>query len=165
MKKWLLCLAAVAAVGALDLWPFPQQDAGELYLVETLLVEADGRQVTLRSGELSGSGGTSAEALEEMEQRAPGQLFLRQTRRIIFCNGAERFCDPMELPEPLPMGACVYCCPEAAKDLEEKKLNQVLEARERRNERTPTLAQMKNSVVSGVQPDLAPIEEGVYENA
>lgn len=163
MKKWLLCLAVVLAVGAMDLWPFPQQDAGELYLVETLFIETDGAAVRLRSGELEAQGTTLEDALAAMEDRAPGQLFLRQARRVVFCGGAEEVCDPMELPEELPMGACVYRCRGTAERVDQETLNKVLEAWERRHEDAPTLADLKNSALTGRPLSLTDMEED--ENA
>lgn len=94
MKKWALGIFAALAVGYFGLLPFESTDAGELYVVETLLVEADENQVRLYSGDTMGSGATPAEAVQDMERKAPGQLFLRQTKRLIFCDGAEQNCNP-----------------------------------------------------------------------
>lgn len=163
MKKLLWCLAAALLVGALDLWPFRQEDAGALYLVETLLVEADASGIELYAGDLSAGGGTMDEALSALEERAPGQLFLRQTKRVIFCAGAERYCSPMDLPEQVPMGAALYSCRAGAEALEPEPLGEILEARERRMPETPTLAQGKNSVMLGEPTALAEIGEDVYE--
>ncbi len=159
MKKWLLGLLVVLAVSFFDLWPFPQQDAGELYIVETLLLEAEENQVHLYAGELSASGANIEEALSAMEENTPGQLFLRQTRRLIFCDGAERNCNPMDLPEQLPMGVCVYTWSGAAEALDMENINKVLEARERRNKKTPTLAKLKNDAITGQPLVLATLEQ------
>lgn len=51
MKKWALGIFAALAVGYFGLLPFESTDAGELYVVETLLVEADENQVRLYSGD------------------------------------------------------------------------------------------------------------------
>ena len=109
VKKWLLGLLVVLAVSFFDLWPFPQQDAGELYIVESIAVRSGKKtRCTYMPEKLSASGANIEEALSAMEENTPGQLFLRQTRRPIFCDGAERNCNPMGLPEQLPMGVCVY---------------------------------------------------------
>lgn len=159
MKKWLVGLAAVLMVGYLNLWPFPQQDAGDLYIVENLLVEMDETEVRLYAGTLSARGRTFTDALSCMEGNAPGQLFLRQTRRVIFCRGAEKLCNPMVLPEQLPMGACVYSAKEPAEELDMETWGAVLEARERRHPETPTLAQLKNSALSGNMLPLPVLEQ------
>lgn len=159
MKKWMIGLLVVLAVSFFDLWPFPQQDAGELYIVETLLLEQEEDTVRLYAGECSADGKTLEEALAKLEACAPGQLFLRQTRRLIFCGGAETDCDPMTLPEQLPMGACVYAWPGAAEDLDMEYLNEVLEAREHRAPGTPTLAQMKNSAALRQKLELAELKQ------
>lgn len=157
MKKWLLGIAVFLVISFFDLWPFPQQDAGELYIVETLLVERQGNAVVLTAGELSAGGADMNEALAAMEENAPGQLFLRQTKRIIFCGGEESW-DPMDLPEQLPMGACVYLWDGAAEALNMEEVNKVLEARERRNTKTPTLAQLKNEAILQQSLVLAELE-------
>lgn len=150
LKRWIIGALAALAVGSLGWLPFPCTDAGELYLVETLLLEADSGGVTLYAGELSGWGENLDGALLDLERRAPGQLFLRQTQRLIFCGGAAAELDPLLLPEDLPAGAAVYGTDTPAPELtgDPKKLDAVLEAQERRKPDTPTLAQMKNSALA-----------------
>lgn len=165
MKKWALGIFAALAVGYFGLLPFESTDAGELYVVETLLVEADENQVRLYSGDTMGSGATPAEAVQDMERKAPGQLFLRQTKRLIFCDGAEQNCNPMELPEQLPMGAGVYAAEQTAEALleEQEDLENILEARERRQQQSmPTLADMKNCALRDRTLKLAPLEQGEH---
>lgn len=157
MKKWALAMVAFLAITFFDLWPFPQQDAGELYIVETLLVEQRDDQMILTAGELSGSGDNMQKALADMTENAPGQLFLRQTKRVIFC-GEEALQEAPALPEQLPMGACVYLWNGTAEMLNMEQVNKVLEAQERRNTKTPTLAQLKNSTILEQSPKLAALE-------
>lgn len=103
------------------------------------------------------------EALADMEEWAPGQVFLRQTKRIIFCGGTEA--RPGELPEDLPMGAGVYETTQSAEILLEiNDLEDILEARERRQKQMPTLADLKNSALSGKKLPLAALGEKLYES-
>ena len=155
--RWILGAAAMMAVSFLGFWPFEKQDTGDLYIVETLVAEPEGTGVRLWTGEVSGRGETMAEAVEALEELAPGTLFLRQTERVIFCGGAEDRCRLGEIPEALPMGAYLYCMERRPEDLE--RLDQVLKARERRRKDTPTLAQAEAAMLSGETPALAPVEQ------
>ena len=145
MKKWIIAGAIILA--ALCFHPFEAADAGELLVAQTLVIEEDGDQISLWAAELHAKGKTTEEAAEKMKGSAPGTLFLRQTKRIIFCGGAEASDAALKLPEELPMGAVVYQSEESGKDLNEKlkDLEEVLEAREQRERDLPTLAQIKNS--------------------
>lgn len=147
MKLWLLAGIVALCVGYFDLLPFESIDAGELYIVETLMVEETAGEVSLYAGEVEGHGPTLKAAVADMERFAPGQLFLRQTKRLIFCAGTEA--KPMELPETLPMGAAVYRAEESAEELkDDKELEDVLEARERQRKNMPTLAGLKNDALT-----------------
>ena len=159
MKRGIIGLLAALVVGWLGWLPFPRTDAGELFVVETLLLEADGETVTLHAGEVTGTGATLDMALEDLASQAPGELFLRQTRRMIFCGGAQQQLDPLRLPEELPMGAAVYGTETPAEELTEKtkKINDILEAQERREKNMPTLARLKNSALARETPELAAI--------
>ncbi len=158
MYRWIAAGALVWAVTWLGFWPFPQTDTGELFLVNTLAVEANGT-VRLYAGEFVGAGRTVAEAAEELEAHAPGRLFLRQTGRIIFCNGAESGLDPMTLPRELPMGTYIYQYEGSAEELDLEALEPVLEAAERREDR-PTLAEYQNSVLLEESGPMEKIKEG-----
>ena len=147
MKLWILAGIVALCVGYFDLLPFESIDAGELYIVETLMVEETAGEVNLYAGEAEGHGPTLKAAVANMEQFAPGQLFLRQTKRLIFCGGTEA--RPMELPETLPMGAAVYQAEESAETLQDaENLEDILEARERQRKDMPTLADLKNDVLT-----------------
>ena len=147
MKKWILCLAAFIVLDLLDLWPFEQEDTSTLYIVETLQVETGPETVTFRTGGIEGTGADPASAIELLEDKVPGKLFLRQARRVIFLKGAERYLDPSALPDQLPAGAYVYRSAEEPADLE--KLEPVLTAQEQLRKDIPTLAQLKNGILSG----------------
>lgn len=158
MNKWILGAAAAVAVSWCGWLPFEAVDAGELYVVENLLVEADGQQVTLHTEDVSGSGKDLEEAFLAMQANAPGQLFLRQTRRLIFCGGGEYYINMYDLPHELPVGMAVYQTEQTAEELlEEKKLGEILEAREHREKEYPTLAKVKNGLLLGEVPKLEEI--------
>lgn len=154
MRLWLLAAVVALCVGYFDLLPFESVDAGELYIVETLMVEETAQGISLYAGEAEGHGSTLEAAVADMERWATGRLFLRQTKRLIFCGG--RVVEPMELPETLPMGAGVYSTEESAETLlDAKDLEDVLEARERRQQNIPTLAELKDDMLSGRNLTLA----------
>lgn len=159
--KWALAAAAALIVGFFDLLPFESVDAGALYIIETLMVEMEQGEIHLYAGEADGRGATVKAAVADMEQNAPGMLFLRQTKRLIFCGGAEAAVDFLNLPEDLPMGAGVYVSEKPAAELleDQDQLEQILEARERREEKNlPTLAEIKNNVLREQSMSMAQIE-------
>lgn len=157
MKLWLLAGVVALCVGYFDLLPFESVDAGELYIVETLMVEDRAGEVSLYAGDVEGHGATMDAAVADMENYAPGRLFLRQTKRLIFCGGSEVM--PMELPETLPMGAAVYGAEESAETLlDAKELEDILEARERRFGNMPTLADLKNDALTRESLTLAALD-------
>lgn len=154
MNKWILT-ALVVVVGWCGWLPFEAVDAGKLYVVETLMVEQVGHGVNLAAGDVQGSGKTVEEALEMLQRNAPGTVFLRQTRRVILCGGYN--IDIETLPDVLPVGAAVYETAEDAQALQEQeKLDEILSARERREEYV-TLAAVKNGILSGEKVELEEI--------
>jgi hypothetical protein len=144
VKKWLIAGALVLLAGYFDLLPFKSTDAGDLLVVETLLIEDDAGEVHLYAMDLEDTGTDVGVAADHMAENAPGQLFLRQTKRLIFCGDTKP--DLLGLPEELPMGAVVYADPREAQELLEQMetLEAMLEAREKRSEDVPTLAQLQN---------------------
>lgn len=150
MKKWIVVVAVLVALGYMDAFPFEHADAGELCVVETLLVEADSAGLTLYSAHGVGRGETMEAAVKSLEERVPGQLFLRQVKRVILCRGAEKRIDPLEMPEAIPLGAHIYMYNNSAQQLmecmeeEEKRLS----AKEQREKVLPTLAELQNEVLT-----------------
>jgi hypothetical protein len=144
VKKWLIAGALVLLAGYFDLLPFKSVDAGDLLVVETLLIQEEAGEVHLYAMDLEGTGTDVYAAADDMAENAPGQLFLRQTKRLIFCGDTQP--DLLELPEELPMGAVVYQDPREAEELlkQLETLETVLEAREKRSEEVPTLARLQN---------------------
>lgn len=153
MKKWSVAVVILLVLGYVDGFPFEQADAGELCVVETLLVETDPTGVTLYSMDGRGWGVTMEEAVENLKENVPGQLFLRQVKRVIFCQGAESGDIFLEMPEAIPLGAHIYMYPQSAEEileelnLEEKRLT----AREQREKKIPTLAERQNEVLKGYE--------------
>lgn len=141
MKKWII---AAAAAGVLFLQPFDPADAGQLYVVETLALERRGGEIIVAAEALSGQGDSVDAALRDMEERTPGLLFLRQVKRIILCGdtGAEAL---GRLPEGIPMGATVYTSQGSAENVaQQETLQEILEARELREQNLPRLAEILN---------------------
>lgn len=148
MRKWIIA-AAVLVLGYMDGLPFEHADAGTLCVAETLLVEADYTGVTLYSADGAGQGESIRKAAEDLKENVPGQLFLRQVKRMIFCGGAEEKVDLLEMPEEIPLGAHIYMYPSSADTLlEEFELEEnLLLAREKRKQGGQTLAQTQNEVL------------------
>lgn len=148
MRKWIVTALVIAA--ALWFHPFPAADTGELLVAKTLLIEEQEGEISLWAAGLHARGETVQAAVEEMKNNAPGTLFLRQTMRIIFCGGAEQSENALNLPQEIPIGAVVYQSEESAKDMNERleDLEEQLEARERREQQLPTLAQLQNRILS-----------------
>ena len=157
MGKWIMALLGLLLTGLLGWWPFPQMDTGELYIVKTLLVERTEDRVCLTAGTVTGQGNTVAAARADLEEQAPGQLFLRQTSRVILCRGAEAE-DVFELREDLPMGAYLYMYRGTGESLDLETLEPVLEAREHRHPELPTLAAVENRLLTGREPAPAELE-------
>ena len=64
MKKWIIALAGLGILWAIH--PFRGIDAGSLCVVETLLIETEEGEISVASGELTGTGDTVQAALEDM---------------------------------------------------------------------------------------------------
>lgn len=150
MKKWWVAVAVVLCLGYGNLFPFEKTDAGELCIVETLLVEQQGGTTTLYSIDAQGTGETMAAALADMEDHAPGQLFLRQVKRIVFCGVTTQPPDLFDLPEDIPLGANVYISPQQGQELQQEleRLEAQLYGKERRERSRTTLAQLRNQELS-----------------
>ena len=143
MKKWIIALAGLGILWAIH--PFRGIDAGSLCVVETLLIESEQGEVSVASGELTGTGDTVQAALDDMAEHTPGTLFLRQVRRVILCGGEKGTNVLMELPDEIPLGALIYTSDESAESLRQQDtLDQVLEAREQRNHTMPNFAEVQN---------------------
>lgn len=145
MKKFIIA-AAVLILSYGDLLPFENMDAGELCVVETLFVEEKEGLVTLSSGELQGSGDSFVSAVENMEDTASGRLFLRQLKRMVFCQDAQKRVNIMAIPREIPLGTAVYVCKAGAEEMleEQESLEKRLEVREQEKHQTATLAQLQN---------------------
>lgn len=145
-KKWIVGMLAALIVAYLGLWPFDSLDAGEIYMVETLLISGEDGKINVYTRDVSAEGGTVNEAIKNLAERTPGQLFLRQTKRIIFCGGAEERIDICTMPRELPIGVIIYRSSQEPEKLQEDydEMERRLEAKERREEQLPTLAKLQN---------------------
>lgn len=145
IKKWIV------AAGALLAWalrPFEAVDAGSLYVVDTLALEMRDGRVIAMDGTAEGSGATVKDALTDMAAQTPGILFLRQTRRIIFCGENRKLELIRTLPEEIPMGTFLYQTAQPIERLkEDTELNDVLTARETEGLRVSNLAQVRNRML------------------
>lgn len=145
MKKWIV-VAGILLGWALR--PFGAEDAGSLYVVDTLALETKEGQVIATDGTVEGSGATVKDALDEMALHTPGILFLRQTRRIILCGENRELEMIRALPDEIPMGAFLYQTEQPIERIkEDKELNEVLTARETEGLMVPSLAQVRNQML------------------
>ena len=146
MKYWIL--AAVAALLLIygDFGPFEPVDAGEMFIVETLFVEKTGNQIRLVAKDAEGAGRTMEDAVSQMKDEAPGRLFLRQVKRLVFCGSGTESLDFLAIPEDIPVGAAVYATKDKADDLLEglDALEKKLDVREKEKSSVATLAQIMN---------------------
>jgi hypothetical protein len=117
------------------------------------MIENQGDQVQVWGETVSGNGKTLQGAVEDLVDNTPGQLFLGQTKRVIFCAGAEE----TAVPETVPMGAVVYrwegTGQELVRDLAD--LEPVLDAREQRETACATLAGLENARLAQEIPSFA----------
>ena len=160
MKKWLLLALAALLIQHFGLWPFPETDAAELSVAQTLTVECLEGRVILRTEQGEGAGKNLSSALMDLQENVPGQLFLRQVRRVVFCGGAEETVPPETLPEDLPMGACLYGW-QGETELDLETLDPVLEAREARDPDRLTLAMLEDARLAG---EALPLPDLNWEN-
>ena len=152
MKKWLA--GAVLLLILVVFPPFHAADAGQLWVVETLMVEEMPKGFTVYAGELSGQGRTIGEALSTLQEYAPGELFLRQVKRLVLCGDTAL---PV-LPEEIPMGAVVYTWPGSGGELWQRlsRVEPVLDARERQNDDQTRLADLEDAALGQktVRPEI-----------
>lgn len=150
MKKWCFLFALVLIL--LCFPPFDGSDAGRLWVVETLIVEETSDGVAVYAKDLTAKGRTLHEALETMKEYVPGELFLRQIKRLIFCGDMAL----MKLPEDIPLGAAVYVYQGSGDALwtQLKDMEPVLDAREKANPDSPRLAELMDRNLR--QEELAP---------
>lgn len=146
MKYWILAAVGVLLLLYGDFGPFEPVDAGEMCIVETLFVEKTGNQIRLVAKEAEGAGRTMAEAVSDMEDEAPGRLFLRQVKRVVFCGSGADTVDFLSMPSDIPVGAAVYATKDRADDLLEgiDTLEKKLDVREKEKNSVATLAQIMN---------------------
>lgn len=154
-KKWMTGILAALITAYLGLWPFESLDAGGIYMVETLLISESDGTIEVYTKDVSGRGETVDEAVENLTERTPGQLFLRQTKRVIFCGGAEERINIRSMPKELPIGVVIYASPEEPEKLQEDfdAMEQRLSAKEEREERMPTLAILQNRAYERAEDD------------
>lgn len=90
MKKILLWAALLAAVWGLPRLAHPAVDIGKLEPVETVLLTGEGMMITLEtdSGGI-GSGVTLEEAIQDLKEKASGEIYLDTTNKILLRGNAE----------------------------------------------------------------------------
>lgn len=149
MKKW--CVLITLTLILLYFPPFDGADAGKLWVVETLIVEENQDHVAVYAKDLTAEGRTLHEALENLREYVPGELFLRQLKRLIFCG------DMMlkRLPEEIPLGSAVYVYHGSGAVLWQQlgSVEPVLEARERAKPDMIRLAELMDGDLRQQEPD------------
>lgn len=148
MKKWLFPGALLLAL--LCFPPFDGSDAGKLWVAETLIIEEQPDGVAVYARNLTAEGRTLHEALEQMKKYVPGELFLRQLKRLIFCGDMML----MRLPEEIPLGAVVYVYPGSGEAIWQQlgELEPVLDAREQAEPHSPRLSELMDRQLRQLEP-------------
>lgn len=84
MKKWLLPMAALAAVAIFSRLPHPARDIADLKPVRAVYIHMEGRNfhVQTDTGD-SGSGPNLAEACADLRLKADGEIFLDTAEFLI----------------------------------------------------------------------------------
>lgn len=84
LQRIVLAAILVGAASLAGLWPFTAVDAAKVVPVETLAVAREAAGYCLYAGDgLTGRGATLDEALENLEQTAPGTVFFGTVQRVI----------------------------------------------------------------------------------
>ena len=84
MKKWLLPIAALAAVAIFSRLPHPARDIADLKPVRAVYIHMEGRTLHIETdtGD-SGSGPDLAEASADLRSKADGEIFLDTAEFLI----------------------------------------------------------------------------------
>lgn len=84
MKKWLLPMAALAAVAIFSRLPHPARDIADLKPVRAVYIHMEGRSLHIETdtGD-SGAGGDLSEAHEALRAEADGEIFLDTAEFLI----------------------------------------------------------------------------------
>ena len=161
MKKWSFLLVLVLVL----LWfpPFDGSDAGQLWVVETLIVEEKAESVAVYAKNLTAEGRTLHEALETLKEYVPGELFLRQIKRLIFCGDMML----MRLPEEIPLGAVVYVYPGSGETIWQQlaTVEPVLDAREKADPGSPRLSELMDRHLRQADPQPKVLEWEINDAA
>lgn len=93
MKKWLLLIGALAAVGFLSRLPHPARDISELKPVQAVYLHKDGGNLCIETdtGDV-GTGRNLPEAARDLSANADGEIFLDTAEFLIL--GREITIDP-----------------------------------------------------------------------
>ncbi len=87
MRRWLWMLAALLII---SMFPSSGTELGELRPAELLLLETDGKHIRLSTDtEDSGEGETLDGALRDMNDTAPGRLFIDTVEILVVTNDAD----------------------------------------------------------------------------
>lgn len=98
MKAWIAGLAAAV----LAVWfgmPFRTRDTARLLPLRTVQVGLSAQGVRLRSEQGEGSGKSWREAVENLRENAPGDVFFDTAEQLVLCGAAEKL-----LPEIVDSG-------------------------------------------------------------
>ena len=84
MKKWLIPMAALAAVAIFSRLPHPARDIADLKPVRAIYIHMEGRTLHIETdtGD-SGAGGDLSEAHEALRAEADGEIFLDTAEFLI----------------------------------------------------------------------------------
>ena len=117
MKKLLVLLAAVLALGALKLLPFRAQDAAKLLPVKTVIVTKSGDQYVVDVGAgVRAVGRTLSEALARLREELSGTVFLPTAEQVVLTEPAEEAAEAVAEESAFRPAAGIYQTPEPRPD-------------------------------------------------
>ena len=117
MKKLLVLLAAVLALGALKLLPFRAQDAAKLLPVKTVVVTRSGDQYVVDVGAgVRAVGRTLSEALARLREELSGTVFLPTAEQVVLTEPAEEAAEAVAEECAFRPAAGIYQTPEPRPD-------------------------------------------------
>ncbi|MBQ1372290.1 MAG: hypothetical protein IIY70_05105 [Oscillospiraceae bacterium] len=90
MKKVIWTLIALGALGSLNLLPFRARDVAGMLPVKTVFITRSGEEYTVDVGAgVEAVGKTISEALEQLQQEAPEEIFLPTAEQIVLTDPDE----------------------------------------------------------------------------
>lgn len=152
MKGWIAALCAAVVLTVCFGLPFRVHDTARLLPLKTVQVDLDGEGVLLRSEQGEGRGGNWREAVLDLCEHAPGQIFFDTAEQLVLCDRALTIVPEILEEETLRPAAQVY----RARELRQAEgLHAYLSA----HESGVTVGDLRAALLRGETVSLPPVEE------